>query len=81
MMRAMRRDTKERTGTMGEPTIPTEILLTAGQACVDWVRDTRTCHLCHYTDHDGDGGERHDDECPLRPLDPTAGLGDEETEK
>jgi hypothetical protein len=27
------------------------------------------CPLCHYSDHDNDGGERHEDECPLRPLD------------
>jgi hypothetical protein len=67
---------------MTNPETPTSILLAAGQACVDWVRDTQSCHLCNYTDHDRDGGERHDDECPLRPLDnATDGLGDEEAEK
>lgn len=45
------------------------IIRDAGQACLDWFRDTGYCHLCRYADHDNDGGERHDDECPLRPLD------------
>jgi hypothetical protein len=48
------------------------ILIEAGQACVDWVTDTHQCHLCGYGDLDLDGGERHDDECPLRPLDEAA---------
>lgn len=27
------------------------------------------CRLCNYSDHDDDGTERHEDECPLRVLD------------
>ena len=27
------------------------------------------CRLCNYADHDHDGTERHEDECPLRILD------------
>ena len=40
-----------------------EVLLEAGQACLDWAEDTGECHICSY---DGPAGKPHDEHCPLR---------------
>ena len=40
-----------------------EVLLEAGQACLDWAEDTGLCHICSY---DGPAGKPHDEHCPLR---------------
>jgi hypothetical protein len=45
------------------------VAIAAGRECIQRVEDTRSCPLCNYADHDRDGGERHEDECPLRVLD------------
>ena len=48
-----------------DPTLLREVLLEAGQACLDWANDSGYCHICSY---DGRAGRPHDDECPLRKL-------------
>lgn len=48
-----------------EDTARVVALLNAGQACVDWARDTGECHLCSF---DGPAGRSHDEDCPLRKL-------------
>ena len=48
---------------LAEPT-NAETVRAAGQACVDWARDTGACHLCAYQA----GAKSHDEECPLRRL-------------
>lgn len=40
-------------------------LLNAGQACLDWSRDTGDCHICSY---DRGAGKPHEDHCPLRAV-------------
>jgi hypothetical protein len=40
--------------------------MAAGQACVDWVQDTGTCHFCSF-DSSVCGAE-HDEECPLHGV-------------
>lgn len=39
----------------------------AGQACIDWARDTGLCHICSY-EAGRPGYEEHDEECPLAWL-------------
>jgi cytochrome c553 len=40
-----------------------KVLREAGQACIDWARDTGECHLCG--EFDGPAQRPHGDECPL----------------
>jgi hypothetical protein len=45
------------------------ILRAAGEEVLRQFEEGYGCVLCNYSDHDNNGGERHEDECPLRPLD------------
>ena len=45
------------------------IVKSAGEEVLRQFAAGGGCPLCNYRDHDNDGGERHEDECPLRPLD------------
>ena len=38
-----------------------EVLLEAGQACLDWAEDTGLCHICSY---EGPAGRPHDEHEP-----------------
>ena len=42
-----------------------DLLLDAGQACLQWSRDMGECHLC---DYDVATGVPHDDECPIGEI-------------
>ena len=52
-----------------DPVVREVVVRVAGEEVLRLFEERGWCPLCDYTDHDGNGVDRHEDECPLRPLD------------
>ena len=47
-----------------------------GRQAVDYATQVGECLFCSIGDHDGDGGERHDDDCPVGLYKRERGMGE-----